>query len=108
MSDLSDFGGGIEAEATDQPADADDGGFGSGKYSYRTGRCKAITNDGQRCSAPTGYGKDCCHTHQISERAVTIDDGPRELIEATTRTLWRNFENELVREAVAEIGEESA
>jgi hypothetical protein len=100
MPDLSEFGAGVE----DASEDDQEGGFGDEQtYTYRTGRCRGITTDGRRCKSPSGYGEDCCHTHRMQHNAVTIDDGPVALIEATTRTLWADFENERVRAAVAEV-----
>jgi hypothetical protein len=106
MPDLSDFGGGVEASDRDEPSAGQDGGFGDGQtYTYRTGRCCGITTHGARCKSPSGYGEDCCHTHRMQHNAVTIDDGPVALIEATTRTIWRDFENERVREAVRKVSD---
>jgi hypothetical protein len=106
MSDLSDFGGGVEMAEVDDTSTDQDGGFGDGQtYTYRHGRCRAITTDGARCKSPKGFREPLCHTHQMQHDAVTIDDGPVELIEATTRTIWRNFENDRVREAVREVSD---
>jgi len=102
--DLSDFGGGVEAAETDDAPTDQDGGFGDDQtYNYRHGRCRAITTDGARCKSPKGFREPLCHTHQMQHDAVTINDEPIELIEAKTRTIWRNFENERVRAAVRDV-----
>lgn len=103
MTDLSEFGGGVDRAEADQ-ADTDTGGFGDDHgYQYRTGRCRAIDTSGTRCSAPSTHGEPCCHQHGLDDRGTTIDDGPVALIEATTRTVWTNVENERVRAAVDRI-----
>lgn len=61
-------------------------------------RCRAVTGTGARCPGPAE--KDSlCGFHDEHE-PTTIDDGPRELITATSGTEWRDFDHDLVRAAV--------
>lgn len=95
-ADLSEYVDGIESDETGASDDPDEGGsnaFGQDR-SYTHGRCRAITTEGRRCrsgcSEPTD---DCCQTHNGPARTITIDDHPVDLIEQTSRTLWRNVED---------------
>lgn len=100
MTDLSDFGGGVESTESDSDT-TDDGGksYGDG-YSYRNGRCRAIARDGTRCSAPSQFDEDCCATHARDQFVVTIDDDPKEVVEHTAQSVWSNISNETVKRAV--------
>ncbi len=68
--------------------------------SYHNGRCRAISQDGQRCRADSQMSSELCGPHDRADDVTTIDDGPRELIEATSGVEWENFANRLVRGAV--------
>jgi len=89
MTDLSDFGAGVETRSGDDESTG--GGYASDRK-YQTGRCRAIDRNGQRCSGPCESAADFCHSHGMEADPVTIDDGPIRLIEATSRTIWRDFE----------------
>jgi hypothetical protein len=101
---LGKFGVEVDRDAEDENANADDGSPGYA-HSYRTGRCRALKSDGSaRCRSPAENASDTCHMHpEESHSTVLIDAGPRRLISATSRTVWRNFENDRVRAAVEAV-----
>lgn len=103
MTDLSDFGAGVERD--DQSEDDASDAWGTEHIHYPHGRCRAMTVDGQtRCGSPAQYGSDTCPNHPVdSPSTTTIDDGPRALIEVTVRKTWDRFENDAVRAAVRQV-----
>lgn len=66
---------------------------------YAHGRCVAI-HDGKRCPGPAEHDGGLCETHAGQDGLVTIDDGPRDLIAATTGVAWSEFDNWLIRGAI--------
>lgn len=91
MTDLGDFG--VDVDEPEEQ-ETDDKPEKSSNPEYRTGRCRAITVGGDRCSgsiAGRNISDDdpgLCHMHDIQHRVRTIDDTPMSLIEATSRTPW--------------------
>lgn len=112
MTDLSDFGGGLDRESYNREHyEEDDDDSGSSNPEYRTGRCRGITVQGDRCSgsvAGSNIGDDdpdLCHMHGNATSVYTIDDTPMSLIEATSRTPWdrldeRDVDHRRIRQAV--------
>ena len=92
MTDLSAFGGGVDRSDT-ETADASESSVARTR-SYPNGRCPGVTTEGLRCAAhaPEPDDTDRCHTHRNQYDPVTIHDGPKQLIEATSRTQWKNLE----------------
>lgn len=104
MTDLADFGGGVD-EPADKPTDASDDNAPGYGHTYRNGRCRALTSNGQqRCSSPAEHDSPTCHMHPVDSPSTRlIDDHPTDLIEATARTPWRKFENLRIISAVREV-----
>ncbi|MDF9748393.1 hypothetical protein [Natrinema salsiterrestre] len=103
MSDLSQFGGGIEQSETG----TEEGDSSDSRYKYKAGRCRGITNDGDRCRASASEG-DLCYNHDLDDHCVTIDSDAITLIEWTSRTKFENLEDldvdeDLIREAVHNV-----
>jgi len=94
MTDLSAFGGGIDRSDA-EAADASESSANRTR-SYPNGRCLGITTVGRRCAAhaPEMDDTDRCHTHRNQYDPVTIHDGPKRLIEATSRQVLCNLEFE--------------
>ena len=94
MTDLSAFGGGVN-DNKDEGADASESSVARTR-SYPNGRCPGITTDGMRCGAhaPDADGTDRCYTHRNQYDPITIHGGPKRLIEATSRQVWRDLDFE--------------
>jgi hypothetical protein len=92
VSDLSQFGAGVEKH--DETSDTPVQGGQDGGRSYPNGRCPTITTDGQRCAAAQSVKPemDLCATHDRQHDPVTTHDGPKRLIEATSRARWQDLE----------------
>lgn len=109
MTDLSQFGGGIEQPETDDEIGESD--RTSSDRAYKNARCRGITNDGHRCAAPASHmwgAESLCGVHSGSNSRVTIDSDPISLIEATSRKLFMNLgdldvDEDLIRQAVHNI-----
>lgn len=85
MSDLSDFGGGVEATG-DDVNDTDDSEEAQ-RPTYRNGRCPAIAiGSRERCRSPISRMTDAdgfCGTHGRYRDPWSIDDPVEKLILAT-------------------------
>lgn len=103
MTDLSDFGAGLNREsrfATEQSATST--GDNDSSKTYQNGRCPALTTgDRRRCRAPVSRMKAAdgfCGTHGRQHDPLSIRDDPEWLIRATgartarCRALQRNGE----------------
>lgn len=90
MTDLSDWGGGID-HAEDE---ADDGPVGTEDDESRVAdraRCRALTSSGQRCQGSDSRDEDgLCPSHSRDSNVLTIDDDPAYLIGATAGDIWPN------------------
>lgn len=106
MTNLADFGGGIDQPETEHETDDEDSG--DDRYKYSAGRCRAIAkSNGRRCRGSASEG-DLCYYHEHENDPVTIDSDPITLIEWTSRKLFRNLgdldvDEELIRQAVHNI-----
>ena len=104
MTDLSDFDGGIDSATTETNETSEATRAQSEEYQH--GRCRAIAqNHGRRCQSPAGEDADLCHHHAHDHSPVTIDSGPVDLIEWTSRTLFDDLDqldvdHDLIRAAV--------
>lgn len=86
MTDLAQFGGGIEqAENDDEESSSSDS-----RYKFKAGRCRGITNDGDRCRGSASEG-DLCYYHDLDDHCVTIDSDPVTLIERASGKLFENL-----------------
>ena len=96
MADLGDFG--VDVDDPDEQ-ESDDESEASSNPEYRTGRCRAITFQGNRCSGSVAGRNisdddpDLCHMHDIKHSVRTIDDSPVDLIEATSRKFFDNLDD---------------
>jgi len=92
MTDLSDFGAGVDQPDSDDETEP----ATTTSRSYPNGRCPGITTDGTRCRANTSRmdNDGLCSVHQRQHDPITIHDGPKRLIEVTSRQMWRNLEFE--------------
>ncbi|UHQ96414.1 hypothetical protein [Natrinema halophilum] len=110
MTDLSQFGGGIDRPEIEDEDDSDSETDSSNRP-YANVRCRGITTEGRRCAAPASNmwgGESLCGVHSGSNSSVTIDSDPISLIEATSRKLFMNLgdldvDEELIRGAIHNI-----
>lgn len=101
MTDLSDFGAGIErAEpgATEIRSPPVRGTGTTSTLIWAAVGPSRLTGSGS--GVPGGHGDVLYHTPAMQHDPATIDAGPVRVIEATTTTLWTIFDQDLVREAV--------
>lgn len=98
MTDLSAFG--VECDdPVEVPPETAEETAPHRHESFPNGRCRAVKDDGRRCRADSRMSADVCGSHDGD--VTTIDDGPKDLIGATTGTPWRDFGHVLVRAAIA-------
>lgn len=84
MSDLSQFGGGIDQPET-ETGGSDDQSTEKSRYKYSAGRCRSIAAGGRRCRSSASEG-DLCYMHAQQHDPITIDSGPEVLIWRTGKT----------------------
>lgn len=116
MSNLSDFGGGVTPEKTEEKI-AHDSRSNRAQYrrrTYRLGRCRAVSRS-KFCRCGGGVVEDSegelCHYHGIeadspASQLVTIDDDPQLLARwcGTGGTEWEDLPEEC-RRALEEVGD---
>ena len=114
MTDLGDFGFDVGEPEEERENDKNEPETGSSNPKYRTGRCRALTTDGTRCSSAiageniSDDAPDLCHMHESQSIVRTIDADPVTLIEGTSRTMFDNLDDldvdeQLIREAAHAI-----
>lgn len=95
MTDLSDWGGGIDPSDgehdDDLEGDGHESGDGDSRGSGGGGRCRALVAGGTRCPAEAveeAGGGGLCDSHGGDAAVISIDDDPAYVIGATAGDLW--------------------
>ena len=82
MTDLSQFGGGIDQPETSETDDSTDT---KSRYTFRAGRCWSLAAGGRRCRQSASEG-DLCYMHSREYRTITVESDPVTLIRRTGKT----------------------